>query len=179
MPQKVKVIGKPMERLLDTGKPMRRVSQEEFAAALGAEPIRVPIEHGLDLIGLGTLGTELIRRLRSTGGRPALAEATERCKVSLSPADISDLESIIGVIEQQTGTKPALGQVAGVIIHLYLEAVKKAGGQNGMPSSPGKDDPNRLPHAALKELVEETVRPIRAELKRLGKTLGKAKPQRK
>jgi len=36
------------------------------------------------------LGNELIKRLHSTGGRPALEGTIERCKVPLTPDDIAN-----------------------------------------------------------------------------------------
>src|SRR5262249_25663182 len=61
-----------------------------------------------------------LRRLRSSGGRPALADATEICRVPLSPEDVKALENITGQIEQSTGTKPSSGQVVSVIVREYL-----------------------------------------------------------
>jgi hypothetical protein len=40
----------------------------------------------LDPLSLAALGSELIKRLRS-GGRPAVADATEICRVPLSAED--------------------------------------------------------------------------------------------
>lgn len=124
MAKKINIIGKALERIEITGPALPRMEPAEFAAALGAEPCGERHSKHLDLISLGELGSELIKRLRSTGGRPSLEGATERCKVPLSPGDIRDLERIIDAIETKTGTRPALGQIASVILRIHLDSLK-------------------------------------------------------
>lgn len=121
MAKKINVVGTAIERIHITGAVLPRVEPAEFAAALGAEPCGERRSKRLDLVSLGDVGTELIKRLRSTGGRPALDGATKRCKVPLSPEDVAALERIIAEIERQTGTRPALGQIASVILRMHLD----------------------------------------------------------
>lgn len=125
MAEKINIVGKQAERIQDTGHTLPRIEPSEFAAALGAEPCGERLTGDLDPISLAELGTELIKRLRSTGGRPALADATRSCKVPLSPEDIEALEQIISDIEHATGTRPSLGQIASVILRMHLETLKK------------------------------------------------------
>src|SRR5260370_12565202 len=99
MAKKINIVGKALERIDITGRALPRVEPAEFAAALGAEPCGERRSKHLDLISLGELGNELLKRLRSTGGRPALEGATERCKVPLSPEDVAALATIIDDIE--------------------------------------------------------------------------------
>lgn len=120
MARKITVSGNPARTIEVTGKPQRRIEPEEFAAALGAEPIGDTHSAGLDPIALAELGTQMLNRLRSSGGRPALADATEICRVPLSAEDLMALETITADIEQSTGTKPSVGQVVGVIVREYL-----------------------------------------------------------
>jgi hypothetical protein len=124
MAKKINIVGKALNRVETTGPALPRVEPAEFADALGAEPCGKRRSKHLDLISLGELGNELIKRLRSTGGRPSLEGATERCKVPLSPGDIADLEQIIEVIEAKTGTRPALGQIASVILRVHLDTLR-------------------------------------------------------
>jgi hypothetical protein len=133
MAKKNTIAGKALERIHVTGPALPRVEPAEFAAALGAEPCGERHAKHLDLISLGELGNELIRRLRSTGGRPALEGATERCKVPLSPGDVAALEQIIDAIEAKTGTRPALGQIASVILRVHLDSLGKQ-----QPAHPGE-----------------------------------------
>src|SRR5262245_4489746 len=114
MAKKVKIIGTQPKRVQVVDKPLRRIEPTEVAAGLGAEPAAEPIGANLDPLALAELGTELLRRLRSSGGRPALSDATEFCRVPLSPEDVNALEEITAQIERSTGTKPSPGQVASV-----------------------------------------------------------------
>jgi hypothetical protein len=120
MAKKVNVIGAKPKRVRLVDQPIRRIEPAELAAALGAEPCAERLGANLDPISLAELGTELQRRLRSSGGRPALTDATEFCRVPLSKEDVKALEDITDQIEEKTGTKPSLGQVVSVIVRDYL-----------------------------------------------------------
>jgi hypothetical protein len=135
MTEKIKFIGKGAERIKFTGNALPRIEPAEFAAALGAEPCGESGSGAFDPIALATLGTELIKRLRSTGGRPALEDASEVCKVPLSTKDIAALETIILAIEKATGTRPALGQVASVILRTHLDTLRTMVDPFGQPTS--------------------------------------------
>jgi hypothetical protein len=121
MSKKIKIVGKAARRIQVTGTALPRIGPSEFAFALGAESCDSEVPPSLDPIGLGTIGSELIKRLRSTGGRPALNDAEEICKVPLSAKDVAALEKIIQTIYQNTGTRPSLGQVASVILRAHFE----------------------------------------------------------
>ena len=123
MAKKSNIGGKALERIEITDPALPRVEPTEFAQALGAEPCGEVRSNHLDLISLGELGNELIKRLRSTGGRPSLEGATERSKVPLTPDDVAKLEEIIAVMEAQTGKRPALGQIASVILSAHLDSL--------------------------------------------------------
>jgi len=168
MGKKVEVVGKGARRIDITGTPMRRIEPEEFAAALGAEPIGEKIAGNPDPITLAALGSELIKRLRSTGGRPALADADERCKVPLSADDVAALDEIGDVIAKSTGTKPSVGQIASVILRMHLESLK---GESHLDATPEKlESPINL----IRDLIDERLKPIRDEVARLKKELSKA-----
>jgi hypothetical protein len=128
MAKKIDIVGKSLERINVTGRSLRRVEPAEFAAALGAEPSDTRPSGPLDLISLAKLGNDLIQRLRSTGGRPSLEGATEKCKVPLTPDDVAALTQVADAIEQKTGARPALGQVASVMLRTHLESLKAAPG---------------------------------------------------
>lgn len=91
----------------------RKPSRAEHDERVGAD---------LDPIAIAEIGAKLLRRLRSTGGRPALADATEFCRVPLSAEDVQALEEIAKQIEQTSWTKPSSGQIASVIVRAYLAA---------------------------------------------------------
>ena len=130
MAKKVKVIGTQPKRVRVVDRPQRRIEPSELAAALGAEPCGERFSGQLDPISLAEIGNELLKRRRSTGGRPSLADATERCKVPLSKEDVAALEEIVAAIERATGSKPALGEIASVIIRMHLHAVRNAAKQS-------------------------------------------------
>ena len=124
MSKKIISVGDKAERIVNTGRALPRIEPSEIAAGLGAEPCGVRGSAPLDPIALAALGNELITRLRSTGGRPALSDASELCKVPLSVEDIAALESIIVAIEKATGRRPSLGQVAGVVLRTHLDMLR-------------------------------------------------------
>ena len=129
MAKKIIETGKSARRIEVSGKPQRRIEPEEFAAALGAEPIGPAHAPNLDPVSLASLGCELIKRLRSSGGRPALADATEFCRVPLSSEDVKALEGMIARLETSSGAKPSVGQLVSVIVCAHLQ------GLNGVPNS--------------------------------------------
>jgi hypothetical protein len=155
MAKKVKIVGTQPKRIRVVDKPQRRIEPAELAAALGAEPCGEHIGANLDPISLAELGTELQRRLRSSGGRPALADATEFCRVPLSAEDLKALEKITAEIEERTGAKPSVGQVVSVIVRDYLTTASAKAGEPdvlaGTREKPNEDTnpaPNWLPRLA-------------------------------
>jgi hypothetical protein len=122
MAKKINIVGKKLERIEVKGAALPRIEPTELAAALDAESCG-EIHANLNILALGELGNELLKRLRSTGGRPALEGTTERCKVPLSPEDIAKLEQIIAIMEAETGKRPALGQIASVILSAHLKTL--------------------------------------------------------
>ncbi len=107
-------------RVVDTGRTAPRIEPAEFAAAIGAKPGSEISGGTLDPIALSHIGNELIKRLRSTGGRPALEDATQKCKLPLSASDVAALEQIVDSIEKTTGSRPSIGQIASVLIRFCL-----------------------------------------------------------
>jgi hypothetical protein len=127
MAKKINIVGKKAEQIQNTGPSLPRIEPSEFAAAIGAEPCGEPHSERLDPISLLALGNELLKRLRSTGGRPSLEGATELCKVPLRPEDVKALEEISKAIEQETDARPSLGQIASVILKSHLDLLRKQG----------------------------------------------------
>src|SRR5262249_7543582 len=122
MAKKINIVGKKAERIRNTGPSLPRIEPSEFAAAIGAEPCGERHSKHLDPISLLALGNELLKRLRSTGGRPSLEGATEQCKVPLRPEDMAALERMQKSIEKETGKKPSVGQLASQILRDYLSS---------------------------------------------------------
>jgi hypothetical protein len=124
MAKKIEIVGAKAKKIEIVDQPKRRIEPAEFAAALGANLAGEKTAGNLDLISLAELGTQLLNRLRSSGGRPALNDATEICRVPLSAEDLKALEKITEQIGQTTGTKPSPGQVASIIVREYLTMTK-------------------------------------------------------
>jgi hypothetical protein len=126
MAKKIIDTGKTARRIEVTDRPARRIEPEAFAAALGAEPVGEGHSPNLDPLSLAALGNDLIKRLRSSGGRPALADATEICRVPLSAEDVKALEGIVAHLEASSGAKPSVGQVVSVIVRRHLTTVTES-----------------------------------------------------
>src|SRR5258707_1382535 len=116
MTKKIDITGAVAERIQDTGPTLPQIDASELVDGIGAEPCGERQSVQLDPISLAHLGNELVQRLRSTGGRPSLADATERCKVPLSREDVAALSEIAATVQRTTGTKPSLAQIASIII---------------------------------------------------------------
>jgi hypothetical protein len=136
MTKKIKIVGKQADRVHDTGKTMRRVESAKFASALGAEPCPPEVSRSIDPIALAAIGNELLKRLRSTGGRPALEDANEICKVPLSVEDVAALEKIAESVHEKTGARPSLGQVASVILRVTLDESRGGHAARLRPATP-------------------------------------------
>ena len=180
MAKKINFIGKKAERIHNTGPSLPRIEPSEIAAALGAEPCGERHSKNLDPISLLALGNELLKRLRSTGGRPSLEGATEQCKVPLRPEDMAALEEITNTIQQKTDTKPSLGQIASVILRLHLDLLKgrSATLHDELEKLPpdeeksSKDEAEQgLSMSAVTDLVEEQLKRVWEELNRMKKEL--------
>jgi hypothetical protein len=71
---------------------------------------------------LFALREELVHRLQSSGGRPALAGTTRRAKIPLSDEEWGQLEELAAAIASP-GFAPSAGQVASVLLSLSLHSV--------------------------------------------------------
>ena len=166
MAKKIIETGKPARRIEVSGKAQRRIEPEEFAAAIGAEPIGAAHAPNLDPVSLAALGSELIKRLRSSGGRPALADATEICRGPLSSEDVKTLEGMVAQLESSSGAKPSVGQLVSVIVRAHLQGLNAAAEVTSNVGDAPSDS-----KAILQQLVDEQIRPLREQVRRLEKEL--------
>src|SRR4051812_8171216 len=123
MARKINIIGANPKRIEVADQPKRRIEPAELADALGAHPEGQQVAGILDPVSLAELGSQLLQRLRSSGGRPALADTSVNCRVPLSPEDVKTLETLLSHIGASTGVKPSIGQLVSVIVRLYLNAL--------------------------------------------------------
>ena len=94
------------------------MTAEAFAEAFGARPLGT---RGDDTnpFSLLQLRQELEQRLRSTGGRPALAEAPEKWRVGVLREDAPMIRALSSKTEIDH-YKPSPAQIATVLIHMAL-----------------------------------------------------------
>jgi hypothetical protein len=167
MAKKIDIVGAKPKRIEIVDRPKRRIDPAELAAALGAKPIGQHVSGDLDPIALAELGTHLLNRLRSSGGRPALADATEMCRVPLSVEDTKTLETMVARIGASTGAKPSVGQLASVIVRMHLHALKGAPEPNASTGDPKLDMDQEVSRSILRQMIDEQLNPLREQVTRL------------
>jgi hypothetical protein len=106
----------------DTSTTLPRITPEQVAEALGAEETTARLAESLAPVTLFAVREELVNRLQSSGGRPALAGTTRRAKIPLSDEEWMQLEELAAAIAE-SGVAPSAGQVASVLLRLSLHAV--------------------------------------------------------
>ncbi len=109
-------------RIRDTSKTLPRVSSREVAAALGAEASGLKLEQSLAPITLFAVRMELMGRLQSSGGRPALSGTSRRVKIPLGDTDWRNLEELATLVATD-GVSPSAGQIASVLLKLSIQSV--------------------------------------------------------
>jgi hypothetical protein len=109
-------------KIRNTSPTLPKVDPALVAKALGAEPTTESLAGALGPITLFAVREELVRRLQSSGGRPALAGTTRRAKVPLSDEEWIKLEELAAAVASP-GFAPSAGQVASVLLTLSLQSV--------------------------------------------------------
>ena len=167
MASKTDIVGAKPKKIDIVDQPKRRIDPGQLAVALGAKPIGQQVSGDLDPIGLAELGTQLLNRLRSSGGRPALTDATEMCRVPLSVEDTKTLETMVAQIGESTGAKPSVGQLASVIVRLHLNALKSAPEHDASAGASKQDMDQEISQSILRQMIDEQIKPLREQVTRL------------
>lgn len=108
----------------NTGPAQRQISTKVVAKALGAEKVGIKIDTRQGPISLFSLRQFLISRLRSSGGRPALAGTTKkRNKIPLFGEDWVKLEKIARYYKKKNGINVSPGQIASALIHAEISKI--------------------------------------------------------
>lgn len=118
----IKIKGKTMSRIRDTGPDLDRVDGVEVARALEAS--------SMDMVGPGAQGPvalyglrqALSARLRSTGGRPGLG-VSRRQKIPLDEADWEFLRELSMKLANEAN-RPTPGQVASELLRQRLDDLR-------------------------------------------------------
>ena len=125
MAANLKIASRSGGAIRHSGSVARSIGPDAIVKALGAEAASRANVHGAP-IALHVLRQELERRVRSTGGRPALEGATKIQKIPLKPEDWSRLEELAARLSRQ-GVSATAGQVASVMVHSQLELLAPSG----------------------------------------------------
>lgn len=107
-----------------TGTARRRVDPKAVAEALGAEKVGTRVDAKQGPVSLFALRQFLMDRLRSSGGRPALAGTTgRRSKIALLAGDWEKLEKIADYYRKKERINVTPGQVASALIHTNMSGI--------------------------------------------------------
>jgi hypothetical protein len=123
MAKRIVATGSGQKRIRDTGPGARRVDPAVVAEALGAEETGITPGQGGSPVSSFQVRSELVNRLRSSGGRPALEGATRRVKIPVTESQWQELEELAASFTD-LGFVPSAGQVASVLISLSLPVAR-------------------------------------------------------
>src|SRR5689334_25125825 len=110
-------------RIRDVGAGARHVAPAVVAEPLGAEATGLALGRGGSPVSSFQVRSELVNRLRSSGGRPALEGATRRVKIPVTESQWQEIEELAASFTD-LGFVPSAGQVASVLISLSLPVAR-------------------------------------------------------
>ena len=122
MAKKIRATDSTLKVVRDISTPLAHVDTAIVESALGAEASAGKLEEALAPITLFAIRSELLSRLQSSGGRPALLGTSRRTKIPLGDADWADLEKLAAVVSGP-GFYPSAGQIASVLLSLSVRSV--------------------------------------------------------
>ncbi len=122
MTKRIRTTETTLPPILDASRPLRRIDPAQVQQALGAEKVPAGLTQALAPLTLFALREELVSRLQSSGGRPALTGTTRRAKIPLSDEEWEKLEELAAAIAAP-GFAPSAGQVASVLLSVSLHSV--------------------------------------------------------
>lgn len=122
MTKRIRASEATLPPLRDRSVALPRLDANRVQEELGGEAVPAALTEALAPVTLFAVREELVKRLQSSGGRPALAGTTRRAKVPLSDEEWSQLEELAATLAAP-GFAPSAGQVASVLLTLSLHAV--------------------------------------------------------
>lgn len=122
MARKIVHTGTVSSRIQDRSPVQPRVDPAAVATALGAEQVGTRRERAASTVSLSHVRADLVRRLHSSGGRPALEGCTRRVKIPIAEQEWQKLEALAAALAEN-GFTPSAGQVANVLLTLSLRAL--------------------------------------------------------
>lgn len=134
MSKKIRTTDTPMKVIRDTSATLVQVTPETVEKSLGAEASDQTLEDALGPITLFAVRSELLKRLQSRGGRPALEGTSRRAKIPMGDLEWADLEEL-AVAVSGPGFSPSAGQIASVLLDLAVKSVKSEVAKASKPGS--------------------------------------------
>ena len=112
------------KKIKNKGSTQRQIDTRVIANALGAKRVEIKIDTRQGPISLLSLRQFLISRLRSSGGRPALAGTTKRRnKIPVFEEDWHKLKKIAKYYKEKEGISVTPGQIASALIHVDISRI--------------------------------------------------------
>jgi hypothetical protein len=111
------------KRIGDVGPAAGRIDPAVVTEALGGEETGIPLRRQGDPVSSFQIRSELLNRLQSSGGRPALKDASRRVKIPVTESQWQELEDLAASFAD-LGFVPSAGQVASVLLSLSLPSAK-------------------------------------------------------
>lgn len=106
----------------DTGVALPSIEPRDVETALGAEASSQRLEDTLAPITLFAVREELMKRLQSSGGRPAHTGTGRRAKIPIGDKEWLALEELAAAISSSSFA-PSAGQIASVLPSLSVQRV--------------------------------------------------------
>lgn len=122
---RVRDTGRTLGGIRDSGRALPALDARQLAKALGASEVVVARRAPRDIRSMSELKKEILGRLKSRGGRPALQGATHRPKIPLRPAEWKKLAQLARRFSREAGRKIEPAQVAGQLLSSKLHELAK------------------------------------------------------
>jgi hypothetical protein len=123
----------------------RRITAEEVEKGLGAERV-ASVPSGGSPISAYDLRQVLFRRLRSTGGRPALDGTDMKPKIPMTRSRWQKLERLAELVKGDN-FHPTPTQLASVILDTGIDQIEKALDPAAAETEPAAAEPGEAPKA--------------------------------
>ena len=107
-------------RIKNLSKTSPKIGRDLITASFGAVPVGSTRDRNDISWTLAYVAREIDRRLRSTGGRPALTGTDRKLKVPVTKDDRVRLEAIAGAY-----SKVAPSQIASILLHMAIDEFPK------------------------------------------------------
>ena len=121
---RIKDTGRTLGRIRDTGKTLPPLDPKNLQKALGASEVVVTRRVPRHVRSMTELKSEILDRLRSRGGRPALHGATQRQKIPLRPAEWRKLVRLARRFSREAGRAITPAQIAGQLLSSKLHELE-------------------------------------------------------